>query len=429
MTHNLVSRRGFLRAAGVTLALPMFDATLRGAGTAATGPVRPRRRMVAVEVSLGLHGPYFFPGKAGRDYALSPHLQPLEKLRDDFTVFSGMSHPDVDGGHSAELCFLTAAPHPGLPGFRNTISLDQLAAETLSGQTRFDSLVLNTQEASSTLSWTRNGVRVPAFDKPSVLFGRLFLKGTDKEIQAQVSRLRRGRSIMDAVSGQVKELEGTLGTRDREKLDEYVTAVRECEKKLVVAQEWVHKPKPQVNVPVPEDIKNTADMIGRLRLMYDLMHLAIQTDSTRFITLQVWDSGRPVVGIPGDEVGWHVLSHHGQDPKRLEQLGRVELEIMKASGDFLTKLKNTKEEGESLLDRTMVLLGSSLGNASSHDTRNIPVMLAGGGFKHGQHLAFDTKNNKALGHVFVSMLQQLGLEMDRFGSTRGTLTELEVKRS
>jgi hypothetical protein len=424
MTHTLVSRRGFLRAAGVTLALPMLDMNVWGA----PAPVRPRRRMVAIGNVLGLHGPYFFPEKAGRDYTLTPYLEPFGKLREDFTVFSGMSHPDVDGGHSGDYSFLTSAPHPGLPNFRNTISLDQLAAESLRGQTRFDSLILNTYGGGSVYSWTRNGVRLPALDKPSAIFARLFLKGTEKEIQNQVGQLRRGRSILDAVQGQVKDLEGGLGSRDREKLDEYLTAVRDCELKLAISEGWVHKPKPEVHVPAPTDITDRADEIGRTRLMYDLIHLALQTDSTRLVTLQLSDSELPIPGAPGEKATHHVMSHHGLDPKRLEQLRFVELEHMKAFGEFLTKLKATREEGETLLDRTMVLLGAGMGSAASHDNHNLPILLAGGGFKHGQHLAYDKRNNKALGHVFVSMLQQLGLEVDRFGSTKGTLTDLEVKR-
>lgn len=424
MTH--LSRRGFLRAAGVTLALPVLDAWLPALGAAAAA--RPRRRLVAVGSPLGFHDRFFFPEGAGRDYAPSPYLEPLKALRDDFTVMSGMSHPEVDGGHSGDFSLLTAAPHPGLPGFRNSISIDQLAAESLRGQTRFDSLVLSTYSHGSYYSWTRNGVRLPASPSPAAVFARLFLKGTEKEIAAQMHRLSRGRSIMEAVQGQVKDLERDLGARDRDKLDEYLTAVRECEQKLVIAEEWVEKPKPKVNVPPLQDPADPADEIGRARLMFDLMYLALQTDSTRIITFQIDDSGSPVPGTPGDKVSHHVMSHHGLDPKRLEQLRYVELEIMKAFGGFLTRLKATPEEGETLLDRTMVLLGAGMGNAASHDNHNLPVLLAGGGFEHGQHLAFDKRKNKPLGHVFVSMLQQLGLEVDKFGSCSGTLGELKPKR-
>ena len=216
--RHLLSRRRFLQAAGVCVALPVFDAALP-AGRAAAA----RRRLVAINVSLGLHGPNFFPNQEGRGYAASPYLEPLEGLRDRFTVFSGLWHPEVDGGHSAEYSFLTAAPHPGLPTFRNSISIDQLAAERFSGQTRFDSLALSTLGAG--ISFTRNGVRLPTSDRPSRVFAQLFLKGSDKDVKIQAERLGRGKSILDAVRGQARELETGFGAGDREKLDEYLTAV------------------------------------------------------------------------------------------------------------------------------------------------------------------------------------------------------------
>jgi hypothetical protein len=423
MKLSSLSRREFLRAAGVCLALPTFEGMLSAAPAAARSGGR--RRMVAINHSLGIHGPFFFPKEQERGYELPPYLKVLEDFRDDFTVFSGISHPEVDGGHSSESSYLTAVPHPGYPNYRNSVSLDQLVAERYSGENRFDSLILSTAGGRS-LSWTRNGVMLQASCRPAEVFKRLFLEGSKKEVDAQVYRLRKGKSIMDTVRGRAQELEKSLGGHDRDKLDEYTTAVRSCEKKLLNAQEWIKRPKPKVDVAPPMDIADHADMIGRARLMYDLIHLALQTESTRAVTLVVEGIGEVPTGIPVD-LGHHALSHHGLDPKRIEGLQRIELELMRAFRDFLTKLKNTKEEGETLLDRTMILTGSSLGNASSHDTHNLPMLLAGGGFRHGRHLAFDTKKNAPLSNVFVSMLQQLGLEIDKFGTSTGTLRGLEPK--
>jgi hypothetical protein len=420
MNPHAVSRRLFLRAAGVCLGLPLFECSLLGA---AAKPVN-RRCMVAINHTLGLHGPNFFPEKPGRDYSMPPYMKALETFRNDFTVFSGVSHPEVDGGHSAGNSFLTAAPHPGNPNFRNSVSLDQVVAERFSGEHRFDSVILATHGGQS-LSWTPNGVMLSADSSPARVFKRLFLEGSKKEVDAQVGRLRKGKSIMDTVRGRAQELEKTLGGNDRDKLDEYLTAVRGCERKLLNAEAWLHRPRAKVKAAPLTDIANRADAIGRSRLMYDLVHLALQADSTRAITLQIDGIGEVPANIPGVDQGHHALSHHGRDPQRIEQLQRIELELMRTFAGFLGKLKGTREEGETLLDRTMIVFGSNLGNASSHDNHNLPILLAGGGFRHGQHLAFDTKKNAPLCNVYVSMLQQFGLEIDRFGSSTGTMKGLE----
>jgi hypothetical protein len=415
-----LSRRTFLRGSGVAMALPLLDAMLpaRSAFGAAGAP--PPRRMVAVCSNLGFHTPFLFPEQPGPDYVAPPYLQVLEPLRNDFTVFSGVSHPAVDGGHAAEMSFLTAAPHPGSPGFKNTISLDQLMAEQIGVETRFGHLTLSTNGGNG-LSWTRGGVRLPADGKPSKVFERLFLPGGGNATQ----RLRNGESIMDLVGQQAKQMQREVGPNDRQKLDEYFTSVRELEQRLVRGQEWVRKPKPKVDVPPPQDITDNADMIGHIRLMFDLMHLALKTDSTRIITLFVSGVGGIVPKIAGVSDDWHNLSHHGQDPAKIEHLKLIELVKFEGLRDFLLKLKATQEQEETLLDRTMVLFGSHLGNASSHNTRNLPLVLAGGGFRHGRHLAFDRQNNTPACNIYVSMLQEMGLEFDSFGSSSGTLNSLE----
>ena len=190
------------------------------------------------------------------------------------------------------------------------------------------------------------------------------------------------------------------------------------------AQEWSKRPKPKVSVPPLGDIASMADIVGRTRLMLDLARLAFQTDSTRFITLRIDVVGvvPPIAGVTLDH---HNLSHHGKDPEKLKQLQLIEVQQLAALRDFLGQLQQTKEGGETLLERTMVLYGSNLGNASSHDTRNLPILFAGGGFKHGQHLASDRKNNTPLCKLYVSMLQRLGIEIDRFASGAGRLGGLE----
>jgi hypothetical protein len=412
------TRRTFLRAAGVSLALPWLDAF-------AAPQSEPKRRMVNLCAPLGLHAPNFFPQKAGKDYPLSPYLEILKDLRNDFTVMSGLCHPDVAEGHDSGYSFLTGAHHKGFMrgGFRNTISMDQLAAEHLGGKTRVATLTLSTEGFG--LSWTRSGVMVPPALHPSGVFAQLFLEGGADDVESQMRRLRQGQSILDHVRDLAKAMEPGLGVNDREKLDEYFTSVRELEQRMVIAKEWSTKPKPKVALKQVADPPNV-DVVSRCRTWFDLTHLALQTDSTRLVSILLNGGSNGAPPILGVSQNHHDLSHHGQDPKKLDQLRLVEVEMLKTLAEFLTKLKNTKEEGVSLLDRTMVFLGSNLGNANSHATKNLPLLLAGGGFKHGQHLAFTPESAPPLCNLFVSMLQRLGLPLDRFGSSTGTLSGLEM---
>lgn len=416
-----LDRRQFLRAAGISLSLPLLDRMVRGE-SGANQPIP--RRMVCVCTPLGLHAPHFFPQAAGRDYEPTPYLELLKDLRNDYTVISGLAHPEVESGHDSIYSYLTAAPHPERrAGFRNGISVDQLAAEKIGGETRFSSLILSAEGFS--LSWTRSGALVPSETSPARVFARLFLEGRPDEIQMQIRRLRDGQSILDQVGDQARRMNPGLGRGDREKMDEYFTSVRELEQRLARSEEWSKRPKPKVDVKPPQDVANPADLIGRTQLLFDLAHLSLQTDSTRLITIMLLGTSL-VPPIQGVSDGHHNLSHHGQDAGKLKQLQIVEQEKLKVLNDLLTKLKQTKEQDQTLLDRTMVFFGSNLGNASSHSCRNLPVLLAGGGFRHGQHLAHDPVKNAPLSNLYVSMLQRLGLEADSFGSSTGTLNGLDL---
>jgi len=420
-TARALSRRAFLRTTGVGLSLPFLEAMLprfaRGADPA------PPRRMVLINKALGLHAPDFFPQKQGRDFELTPYLSPFADLRGDFTVFSGMSHPEAGGGHSSEQSFLTAAPHSGTPAFRNTISLDQLIAEQIGAQTRHPFLAFGSHSGS--LSWTRNGVQIPPDRDPAAVFRRLFITGTPEEVREQERQLRDGHSILDSVREETAALQRRVGSGDRDRLDQYFTAVRDVEKRLQTAESWSHKPKPQVQVAPPGEYPEASDIVGRMSMMLDLAKLALQTDSTRLITFAI-DVDGGVPPIEGVRESRHNLSHHGQDPAKIEQLRRIERAELQALHRFLTGLKTTPDSGGKMLDQTQVLFGSNLGNASSHDTRNLPVLLFGGGFKHGQHLAFDQTNNTPLANLFVAMLQRFGIEADKFGTSTGTVKGLEL---
>ncbi len=416
-----LSRRTMLRSAGVAMSLPWLSAMERAfAGPAET---QPPRRFVAMTLGLGLLGDNLNPKESGRDYAPSLYLKQLEDLRDRFTVISGSSHPGVKGGHRAEASLLTAQPMASGGQAKNTISLDQYLAKHLGHATRFGSLVLGSSGSNSP-SYTENGSMIPAEDSPSRLFTKLFIDDTPAEQARQAQRLQEGRSILDLVQVDSKRLARQLGGGDRDRLDAYFTSVRDLESRLAASQDWATQPKPKVDAKKPVDIGNSNDFVGREKLMTDMIRLALKTDSARFITYHLGGSGG-VVPIDGVKEGYHSLSHHGRDEVKLEQLALVETAIIAAWGEFLRDLAGEDDHGCSLLDQTAVFLTSNLGNASNHDNRNMPVLLAGGGFRHGQHLAFDPQNNYPLPNLYVSLLQRFGLEVDRFATSTGTLSGLE----
>jgi hypothetical protein len=424
-TRRPISRRRFLRGAGVALALPLLESMRAPFARAADGPVP--RRMFCICNNLGvLPGP-FFPKDAGRDYTPSPYLQLLQGHRADFTVLSGVSHPSVDGGHPSDISFLTAAPHPASSSFRNTISLDQLVAERIGTRTRFPSLTLAVNGGRS-LSWTRTGVAIPPEGQASRVFNQLFLQGSPAEVEAQVRELDTGRSILDVVAGQAQDLRRTVGARDRGRLDQYFSSVRDLEHRLQESRGWANKPKPTVKAGPPADPASPAQYMAKVRVMYDLARLAFETDSTRAITLMLNSVGTPVVQIAGATItdSYHNLSHHGLAEDKLAQLRVIDEWHMKLLADLFQGLKSVREDGATLLDRTMVLYGSNLGDANAHSTTNLPTIFAGGGFRHGRHLAFDRGRNYPLPNLFVSMLQRLGIEEAGFGPSTGTMRGLEM---
>src|SRR5688500_3413707 len=434
-TRRAISRRRFLRGTGIALSLPFLDSMLPAfaavaKNSASATPGGTLRRMFGICNNLGLLPEGFFPKQGGRDYQLSPYLDLLKEHRNDFTVFSGVSHPDVDGGHPADNCFLTAAPHPGSAGFRNTISLDQYIAERIGHLTRFPSLTLgvNVQQGVRSLSWTGSGVLIPCEEKAADVFARMFLQGTKEETEAQVRKLETGQSILDGVAGQAKELQRTVGARDRDRLDQYSTSVRDLEQRMQMSREWEHKPKPKVSASVPLDPASPKAYMDKVKLMYDMARLAFETDSTRSISLLLDSVNSPAIefGDVKTSDGYHNLSHHGKSKEKLAQLKAIDEWHMKLLAELFNDLKAVKEDGEPLLDRTMILYGSNLGNANTHVTTNMPTIFAGGGFRHGQHLAFDTQHNYPLPNLFVSMLQRMGLETDKFASATGTMRGLEM---
>jgi hypothetical protein len=391
---------------------------------AASGQPSPRR-MIAINQDLGFIPKLFFPSGEGRNYELSSYLEKIADHRDQFTVFSGLSHPGVDGGHRADKSFLTAAPHPGRASFSNSISLDQLIANEVGHETRFRSLSLSINDSKS-LSYTQAGVEIPTIKSASALYKKMFLQGDEKAMQAQVERLRRRGSILDVVMGQSKDLNKRVTAADRERIDQFETAVRSLELRLTEAQAWETRPKPKVDAHMPDYPTDKKQFFEMIRMMNDMSRLALQTDSTRVITLFLGSMRTPGVVFGNGRTigGYHNISHHGKDEAKLKQLAEIEIGQMELLNELLQGLKDVEEADGTLLDHAMVLYGCHMGDANIHNNKNLPVILAGGGFKHGQHLAFNEDNNAPLANLYVSMLENMGLEKSKFASSTGTLTGL-----
>ena len=419
-----LSRRQFLRSGSAVLALPFLEAL---APRLARGEALPTpRRMVCIMTNTGLLAENFFPAQGGRDFEPTRYLAHLNDVRGRYSVMRGLSHPDNSGGHVVEKSFLTGARFPSLAVFKNSISVDQLAAESIGHQTRFPFLALGVNgQHDGLLSVSRDGVFIPPELSPAKVYRRLFTPDTPEESEQRVREIGQRVSTLDFVNEKAKRLSRNLGAEDRARLEQYLTSVRELEQRLEQARVWQKREKPRIAALAPQDIMDNTQDVDRARLMYDMTLLAVQSDSTRIITLYL-NPLEVLVKLPGVSDRTHTLTHHGNEPEKLEQLAKVEEAGLKNLGRFLSGLAAVNEGSGSLLDSTAVLFGSNMSNGSNHSNVNLPILLAGGRFKHGQHLQFDLKNNTPLCNLFVSMLQHMGLERDAFSSSTGTLSGLEL---
>jgi hypothetical protein len=278
------------------------------------------------------------------------------------------------------------------------------------------------------MCWTRAGTRVPPVPTPRELFRKLFATDAAADRDRAADRLRLQASILDAVRGDARALDRRLDRRDREKLDEYLSSVRDVERQLQLNKQWAEVPKPKPGLPEPEN----RGMVADLPVLYDLIALALQTDSTRVATLEI--AGGFLAQAFGVRKEYHALSHHGQVQENIDGLLKVEKYQTEQFARFLGRLKATPDGDGTLLDHTMVLFGSGMGNANSHTNTNLPIVLAGGGFKHGRHRAFPQvgaagnprSGSVPLNNLYLSLLHRFGVEAKRFGPSTGTLAGLEV---
>lgn len=415
-----INRRHFLRGAGVAIALPMLEAMGPSLKAAAIDR-KPVKRVVCISNNYGIYKKAFFPKEAGANYEMPDTLKPLEKHRKDFTVFSHLDH-GIPGGHACIPTLLNGVrPYLATNFPEGNISLDQKAAEHVGAATRYPSMVLKVNE-SNLVSFTRTGVQVPAVDLRQT-YRALFLDEGPQAKARMTQTLQRHTSILDVVLGEAKSLNRHLGRQDQRKFGEYLDSVRSLEKKIVQQRPWIDRPKPKTEMPEPKPGQGT---VADLKAMIELIALAIQTDSTRAITLTSgFRSGD--LGLSG---GYHGFSHHGEREKEVAALKLIERNQIAQTTHLVQLLKNQEDpiNGGTLFDHTMILFGCGMATGQ-HSTRDLPLLLAGGGFKHGEHKVYSDEKGKRTpaANLLLSMLQNFGLEIDRFGTSTGTLTGLETK--
>ncbi len=424
-----VDRRKFLKAAGISLALPpmlSLDHYLGAAELKAAPKVDAGMKMVCVGNSFGMYPGEFFPKKEGRDFELPHLLQPLKQHKDDFTVFSHLDH-GIKGGHFAVHSFLSGVKTEQAKSMpEGNITIDQRAAEHVGSSSRFPSLTIGSDtglHGGCRMSWTRSGARIPPITSPKELFRKLFIDGSPKARAKEAEQVKLKASILDAVYGEAKSLQKHLDGRDKEKLDEYFTSVRDVEKKLQQDENWLSVSKPKVDYKEPGYQRIVQD----LPALYDLTVLALQTNSTRIATVEVASKDFDTTFL-GVNMGYHGLSHHGKKPERIRDLMILEQYQMKQLSRFMDKLKvvSAHDEEGSLFDHTMVMFGSGMGNGNAHKNSDLPILLAGAGFKHGEHKVYSKRRRVPLSNLYLSMLQRFGVETDFFSHSTGTLEGLEV---
>ena len=389
-------------------------------------------RMLCVGNNFGFVPSLFFPTGTGSDYEIPELLASMASYRDQFTIFSQLDHGSEGvGGHGGVHAFLSGVLAKNSKGYaEGNVTFDQKAAAHVGPDTRYPSLQLACGSSSGNrLSWSASGVAIPPVEDPSKIFAMLFQKTDPANVDVFKRTSARRISILDLVKTDADHLKRKIGRSDQAKLDQYFTSIRELENRLIQSQKWHDREKPDVEYSLPDDADDF-DFVDRLPLYYDLITLALQTDSTRVISLEVSGIGTNSGGLPLTK-GYHQLTHHGKVESYIKELKLIEKVNTSAFAGFLEKASGIEEaNGKTLLDNTMSLFGSGMGNASSHSNKDLPLLLAGGGFKHGHHLRFKKDRSAVIEtpacNLFVSMLQRFGVETDKFNNSSGTLTGLDL---
>ncbi|WP_417379113.1 DUF1552 domain-containing protein [Gimesia sp.] len=423
--NNTINRRRFIiRSVAGSLALPGLPSLMTGslAGnstiTESRGAGAGAQRFVAVGNLLGFQQKHFFPEKAGKAFEETPLLKPLATNRNQLTVYRGLDH-GLRGGHFAVHTFLSGLlHHESRNRTDGNVTLDQFIADEVGNQTRFPSLTVGSEggiHGGCQLSWTKSGVRVPPITGPAELFDRLFIADSQKLQAQKVKENSLQESILDSIHDEARSLSKRVNSEDKAKLDEYFSSIRDVEKRLKLRQVWADQPKPKPPFDKPAD-KNTVE---DLPMLYELIALALQTDSTRIATLEIGGSFLPQhLGI---NKSYHGLSHHGNDEESVGHLVTLEQYQLKQFGKFLTRLDGIPDGEQTLLDSTAVLFGSGMGNANSHTNSDLPIILAGGGYGTGEFKKAPSKGSGKvpLCNLFVDIAQRMGIEKESFGTSTG----------
>ncbi len=409
-----ITRRAVLQGAGVMLSLPFLESQYtRGQAASDNNP----RRLVCIGNHLGYYPGNFFPKDAGLNYQISPTLQPVERHRNDFTVYSNLDD-GTSGGHKGVHAFLSGIRKEESAGFpEKNMTLDQAAAEHVGSATRYASLTTGLGDGTN-FCWTRSGVNIPPVNNPAQLFQALFVDSDAGARATERTRLMHRSSVLDALRESAGALNSQLNAADRNKLDQYLTSVRDVERRLRMSVEWLDRPKPKS--PIKPVLNEERMHIEEIPLFYDLLALALQTDSTRVATFET-----PLQFKTTElEVGsYHGLSHHSKEEGRLEQLAIVETYLLTQLAGFLDRLKEAN-----IFDDTLIVFGSGMSDGSRHSNRDLPVLLAGGGLKHAGHVACPEEDHKRvpLSNLWLSTLQWFGLEKERFGKSTGTFSPMNI---
>lgn len=441
-----LSRRTLLKGLGASLALPVLDAMLPRAAWSAPATLV-KNRMAFVFVPIGAIMDHWTPARDGADYELSKTLMPLREVQQDILVLSNFVHdqarPHGDGGgdHDRDpATFLTGAhARKSQTDLHIGQSVDQYVAERIGGQTRLPSLELAIEPGgqakkceyscaySGHISWKTPSVPMAKEIKPRAVFERMFGGKNSPAVQARRAATRQ--SILDFVADDTRRLNARLGPSDRQKLDQYLSSVREVEQRIERVAATQERAAPDFHVPDG----NPRTWAEHMRLMYDLMVLAFQTDTTRICTFMLANGGsfRTLEEI-GIADAYHRLSHHGKDPEKLEKLQKIDQYMVEQFAYFVRRMKSVPEGDGTLLDHAMILYGSALSDPDRHNHENLPIVLAGRGggtIKTGRHVkysnAFRTKREVPLSNLLLSMLDRMGVDADRFGDSNGRATNLD----
>ncbi len=427
-TKKKLDRRRFaIQSVAGSLALPWLSSlraettggrsaiqTSPGAGVGAS-------RFVAVGNLLGFQQKHFFPETTGNEFEETTLLKPLAANRDQMTIYRGLDH-GLRGGHFAVHTFLSGVlHHESKHRPDGNVTIDQFLADEIGGQTRFASLTVGSEggiHGGCQMSWTKSGVRVPPITGPAELFDRLFVTESKTRRAEKVKATALEASILDSVMEQAGSLSKRVNREDKAKLDEYFSSIRDVEKRLQVRRRWADQAKPEPPFEKPANTNTVDD----LPMLYELIALALQTDSTRIATLEIGGSFLPQnLGI---DKSYHSLSHHGNDDKAIANLITLETYQLEQFGKFLTRLAGIQDGQQSLLDSTAVLFGSGMGNGSSHTNTDLPIVLAGGGYGGGgfKQVAAKGVGKIPLCNLFVDIAQRMGVEQDSFGTSTGTFS-------